>query len=153
MKLVWKYGRLSSILFLKFFIPFWHLLYRNFRSIPFHFPFHSIPCPGCRFYIIIIIVIFYFNVCSQVENPEAPDFEKIASASGFFSTLSLPSSLPLPTSFIKVLPLPLPQKINRFRRFRFHISDCKSGLAFRVGFVFGPGSGLKLTKISGLIRA
>ena len=81
-------------------------------SVPFHFPFHSIPCPGCRFYIIIIIVTIYPNGCSQVKNPEAPDFEKIASASGSFSTLSLPSSLPLPTSFIKVLPLP--QKINRF---------------------------------------
>ena len=29
--------------------------------------------------------------------------------------------------------------------------SCKSGRAFRVGF--GPGSGLKLTKISGFIRA
>ena len=56
----------------------------------------------------IIIVAFYPNGCSQFENPEAPDFEKIASASSSFSTLSLP----LPTSFIKVLPLP--QKINRF---------------------------------------
>ena len=28
--------------------------------------------------------------------------------------------------------------------------SCKSGRAFRVGFGFGPGSGLKLTKISGL---
>ena len=51
----------------------------------------------------IIIVTFYPNGCSQFENPEAPDFEKIASASSFFSTLSLPSPLPLPTSFIKVL--------------------------------------------------
>ena len=100
-------------------IPFWHIPYRNFRSIPFHFPFHSTPCSGCRFCIIIIIVAFYSNGCSQVENPEAPDFEKIASASGFFSTLSLPSLLPLPTSFIKVLPLP--QKINRFHRFRFQL--------------------------------
>jgi len=31
----------------------------------------------------------------------------------------LPSSLPLPASFLKVLPLP--QKFNRFHRFRFHI--------------------------------
>ena len=96
-------------------IPFWRLLY----STP-KFLFHSIPCPGCRFYIIIIVT-FYPNGCSQVENPEAPDFEKIASASGSFSKLSLPSSLPLPTSFIKVLPLP--QKINRFR---FHIPVSKS---------------------------
>ena len=29
----------------------------------------------------------------------------------------------------------------------------KSGRASRVGFGFGPGSGPKLTKISGLIRA
>ena len=92
-------------------IPFWHLPYSipkfPFHSI-FHCIFHSIPCPGCRFYIIIVIVTFYPNGCSQVENPEAPDFEKIASASGSFLTLSLP----LPTSFIKVLPLP--QKINCF---------------------------------------
>ena len=33
------------------------------------------------------------------------------------------------------------------------IQSCKSGRAFRVGFEFGPGSGLKLTKHSGLIRA
>ena len=88
-------------------IPFWHLPYQNFHSL-----FHSIPCPGCRFYVIIIIVTFYPNICSQVENPEAPDFEKIVSASSSLSTLSLPSSLPLPTSFIKVFLLP--QKINRF---------------------------------------
>ena len=55
---------------------------------------------------ITIIVTFYPNDCNQLENPEAPDFEKIASASSSFSTLSLPSSLPLPPSFIKVLPLP-----------------------------------------------
>ena len=94
-------------------IPFCHLPY----SIP-KFPFHSIPCIGCRFYIIIfIIVTFYPNGCSQFENPKALDFEEIAFAPSYFSTLSLPSSLLLPTSFIKVLPLP--QKINRFR---FHIS-------------------------------
>ena len=81
----------------------------------------TVPYPGCRFYIIIIIVTFYPNGCSQVENPKAPDFEKVASASGSFSTLLLPSSLPLPTSFIKVLQLPLPQKINRLRRFRFQL--------------------------------
>ena len=90
--------------------PFYSILassiFHTEISVPFHFPFHSIPCPGCLFYIIIIFsVIFHPNGCSQVENPEAPDFEKIASASGSFSTLSLPSSLP--TSFIKVLPLPL----------------------------------------------
>ena len=61
----------------------------------------------------IIIVTFYHNGCSQFENTEASDFEKIASASSSFLTFSRPSSLPLPTSFIKVLPLP--QKINRFQ--------------------------------------
>ena len=50
-------------------------------SVSFQSIFHSIPCPGCRFYITIItiIVTFYPNGCSQVENPKAPDFEKIAS--------------------------------------------------------------------------
>ena len=144
MKLVWKYGRLSSISFLKSSIPFWHRPY-------------SIPCPGCRFYIIIIIVTFYPNGCSQVENPEAPDFKKIASASGSFSTLSLPSSLPLPTSFIKVLPLPLPRKINRFHRFRFQLPlplphpclsrrdafrPCSRNLTCSKGFVLAQVSSL-----------
>ena len=40
MELVWKYGRLSSIPFLKSSIPFhsgiFHIPYRNFRSIPYH---------------------------------------------------------------------------------------------------------------------
>ena len=107
-ELVRKYGRLSSIPFLKSSVPFhsgiFHIPHRNFHFILFHF----IPCPVCRFYIINIFVTFYSNGCSQFENPEAPDFEKIASVSSSFSTLSLPSSPPLPISFIKVLPLPLP---------------------------------------------
>ena len=41
MELVWKYGRLSSIPFLKSSIPFWHLPYSILK-----FPFHSIPCPA-----------------------------------------------------------------------------------------------------------
>ena len=40
MELVWKYGRLSSIPFLKSSIPFhsgiFHIPYHNFRSIPYH---------------------------------------------------------------------------------------------------------------------
>ena len=40
MELVWKHERLSSIPFLKSFIPFhtgiFHIPYRNFRSIPYH---------------------------------------------------------------------------------------------------------------------
>ena len=75
----------------------------------------------------IIIVTFYPNGCSQFENPAAPDLKKIVSASSSFSTLSLPSSLPLPNSFIKLIPLP--QKINRFR-FRFHIPAWNTKGAF-----------------------
>ena len=42
MKLVWKYGRLSSIPFLKYSIPFWHLPY-SIPKFPFHFiPYHSL---------------------------------------------------------------------------------------------------------------
>ena len=65
---------------------------------------------------VIIISTFYPNGC-QFENPKMSDFEKIASASSSFSTLSLP----LPTSFITVLPLP--QKINRFRRFHIPVAN------------------------------
>ena len=89
----------------------------------------------------IVIVTFYPNSYSQFENAEAPDFDKIASASSSFSTLSLPSLLPLPTSFIKVLPLP--QKINRFLRFAssfgFHIpgtKECFLLYTFLLFYVF-----------------
>ena len=77
---VWKIV-LHSILeiFITLHSGIFHILYRNFRSIPFH----SIPFPGCRFCAIIIVVTFYPNDCSQFENLEAPDFEKIASASTF----------------------------------------------------------------------
>ena len=75
----------------------------------------------CRFCIITIIVIFYPNGCCQFKNPEASDSEEIASTSSSFSTLTLPSSFPLLTSFIKVLALSA--KINRFHRFRFAIPD------------------------------
>ena len=44
MELVWKYGRLSSIPFLKSSIPFWHLSY-SIPNFPLHFiPFHIMPC-------------------------------------------------------------------------------------------------------------
>ena len=47
-ELVWKYGRLPSVSFLKSSIPFhsgtFHIPFQNFPFIPFHF--HSIPCPG-----------------------------------------------------------------------------------------------------------
>jgi len=46
---------------------------------------------------------------------------KNASASGSSKSQMLSSSLPLPASFFKVLPLP--QKFSRFHRFRFHIPD------------------------------
>jgi len=40
--------------------------------------------------------------------------------------LLLPSLLPFPASFFKVLPLPLPLKFNHFHRFRFHIPNLES---------------------------
>ena len=134
--LVWNwYGSMEDCLpFHSWNLPFHSILafsvFHTEISVPIHFPFHSIPCPVCRFYINIIIVTFYPNGCSQLENPEAPDFEEIASASSSFSTLSLPSSLPLPTLFIKVLPLPLTQKINRFHC--FHILALKVEINFEV---------------------
>ena len=76
----------------------------------------SLLCKLCYLTCVVdsILLLLHFTYgCSELENPEASDFEKIASASGSFSTLWLPSSLPLPTSFIKVLPLP--QNFNRFQ--------------------------------------
>ena len=105
MELVWKHGRLSSIPFFKSSTPFhsgiFHIPYRNFSSIPFSVPFHTMPWLSILYYYYYCNT-FYANGCSQNENPEAPDFEKIGSASSSFSILSLPSSLPLPTSIIKV---------------------------------------------------
>ena len=49
MELIWKYERLSSIPFLKSSIPFWHLPYSISKLL-----FHSIPCPGCRFYRLLL---------------------------------------------------------------------------------------------------
>ena len=108
MESVWKNGRLSSFPFLKSSIPIHFGIFHTEISVPFH----SIPCPRCRFYIIIIIIVtFYPNGCCKFENPEAPDFEKIASASSSFSTL--------------LLPLPAPFQHFRFQTlsskcFRFH---------------------------------
>jgi len=53
---------------------------------------------------------------------------KNASASGSSKSQMLPSSIPLPAPFFKVLSLPLSQKINHFHRFRFHISGIKEHL-------------------------
>ena len=35
--------------------------------VPFHSVFHSMPCPGCRFYIIIIVVTFYPTVVARLK--------------------------------------------------------------------------------------
>ena len=136
MDLVWKYGRLSSIPFLKSSIHF--ILASSISKFPFHSIFHFIPSPCCRFYIIIIIVTFYLNGCSRFENPEAPDFEKFASASSSFSALSLPNRFRFQ---------PLLSKCFRFHKkltastasassFRFHIP----GLRRRHWGVNGPTS-------------
>ena len=127
--LVWNwYGSMKYCLsFLYWNLPFHSILASSIFhieiSIPFHSIFRSIPYHALVVFtiIIIIIVTFYPSGCSQFENLEAPDFVKIASASSSFSTLSLPSSLPLPTCFIKVLLLPLSKKINCFHRFRFQL--------------------------------
>ena len=119
---VWK-TVFHSILEIFHSIPFWHLLY-SIPKFPFHsIPFHTIPWLSILYYYCYILPQRLEPV-SDFANLEAPDFEKIASASSSFSTLSLPSLLPLPTSSVKVLLIPLPQKINCFR---FHIPGCSNG--------------------------
>jgi len=66
----------------------------------------------------ILFVIFYPKDCSQVRGSGSTMFYD-AFTSGSSNSQILPSSLPLLASFFNVLPLP--QKFNRFHRFRFHI--------------------------------
>ena len=81
LELVWKII-FNSILEIFYSIPFCNLPH----SIPKH-PFHSIPCPGCRFYITIIIATFYRNGCSLFRSLKIR------------KRLILKKLLPLPASF------------------------------------------------------
>jgi len=65
------------------------------------------------------LLYFITKIVARLEEAEAPCFMKNASASGSSKSQILLSSLPLPASFFKLLPLP--QKFNRFHRFRCHI--------------------------------
>ena len=59
MELVWKYGRLSSIPFLKSSIPvlcgIFHRPYQNFRSIPFSIPYHALVVDS-----ILLLLLLHF---------------------------------------------------------------------------------------------
>jgi len=77
-----------------------------------------------RTHIVIhesFLLHFIPKIVVRLEEAEASCFMKNAAASGSSKSQMLPSSLPLPASFFKVLPLP--HKFNRFHRFsfRFHI--------------------------------
>jgi len=77
-----------------------------------------------RTHIVIhesFLLYFIPKIVARLKEVEASCFIKNASASGFPKCQMLPSSLPLPGSFFKVLSLPLPQKFNRFHRFRFQL--------------------------------
>jgi len=69
----------------------------------------------CTLIVIHESFLLYFipKIAARLEEAEAPRFKKNASASGSSKSQMLASSLPLPASFFKVLPLP--QKFNRFR--------------------------------------
>jgi len=75
----------------------------------------------CTHIVIHEFFLLYFipKIAARLEEAEAPSFMKNASASGSSKSQMLPSSLRFPAFFFKVLPLP--QKFNRFHRFRFHI--------------------------------
>ena len=60
MELVWKYGRLSSIPFLKSSIPFWHLPY-FIPKFPFHSIFHSIPYHALVVDSILLLLLQHFT--------------------------------------------------------------------------------------------
>ena len=70
MELVWKYGRLSSIPFLKSSIPFhsgiFHIPYRNFRSIPFSIPYHALSTDSYLLslhFVVNIIKAMFKSIC------------------------------------------------------------------------------------------
>jgi len=66
----------------------------------------------CTHIVIYESFLLYFipEIVTRLEEAEAPCFMKNASASVSSKSQMLPSSLPLPASYFKVLPLP--QKFN-----------------------------------------
>jgi len=64
----------------------------------------------CIQFVIHESFLLYFipKIVDRLEEAEAPFFMKNASASGSSKSQMLPSSLHLPASFFKVLPLPHP---------------------------------------------
>ena len=101
--MVWKYGILSSISFLKFSIPFWHLSY----SVP-KFPFHSIP-----FSIPYHALVFDLLLLLLLQN--------------FTPTVVARLKIRKRLILKKLLTLPAPFQHFRFRvRFRFQplLSQC-----------------------------
>jgi len=85
-----------------------------------------------RTHIVIhesFLVYFISKIAARLEEAEAPCFMKNTTASGSSKSQMLPSSLPLPASFFKVLLHPLSQNFNRLHPFRFHIPDLKSVIA------------------------
>ena len=101
MKLVWKYGRLSFILFLKSSIPFhsgiFHIPYRNFRSIPFYFLIHSIPYHTMPWLSMLLLQHFITSVVAWLKIRKRLILKKL-------------------------LPLPAPFQHFRFRvRFHFNL--------------------------------
>jgi len=69
-----------------------------------------------RTHIVIhesLLLHFIPQNVARLEEAEAPCFMKNSSASTSSNSQMLPSSLSIPASFFKVLPLP--QKFNRFR--------------------------------------
>jgi len=79
------------------------------------------------------LLYFIPKIVTRLEEAEASRFMKNASASGSSKSQMLPSSLPFPASFFKVLSLP--QKFNRFHRFRFHILDLRQS-GFMKSLIF-----------------
>ena len=121
MDLVWKYGRLCSIPFLKFSIPIhsgiFHISYQNFRSIPFYFPYHALVVDSV---LLLLLLHFTPTIVASLKIrkrlilkklfPLPAPFQhfrfEIASASNLFHQSASSSAS---------------TKNNRFYRFRFHI--------------------------------
>ena len=117
MELIWKID-FYSILEIFHSIPYWHLSHPTPK-----FPFHSIPCPGCRFYIVIITVTFNPTVVARLKTRKRLILKKL---------------LPLPAPFqhfrfrVRFHFQPLSSKCFRFHKKLTASTACASSFRFHI---------------------
>ena len=103
-------------------VPCLHHTNIAWRKLLLHFGFYSVAAmetPHIYCQSETFFVKFYSKECSQIRGSGSATIFANCFHFGLLKSKMLSSSLPLPAIFFKVLPLP--QKINRFHRFRFQL--------------------------------